>query len=152
MRERSAGLEYLTRGAELGERGLLITDQKTLDPAIDELVRRGLIFVLNPGARYFHLVAGPEDMIAIVEELRDYATRIDARRLVIDPISSLVKEPYAAWLTQPLFDALQALPIETMIVSALDSTEAEDHGGEERRVEGPGHHQLDVLGDRKLAQ
>ena len=152
MRERSAGLEYLTRGAELGERGLLITDQKTLDPAIDELVRRGLIFVLNPGARYFHLVAGPEDMIAIVEELRDYATRIDARRLVIDPLSCVIRQPYVAWLTQPLFNALQELPIDTMIVSALDAAEAQDHAGEQRRVEGTGHDQFDGVGDRKLAQ
>src|SRR5207237_10898546 len=130
----------------------LITDQENLDPAIDALVRRGLIFVLKPGARYFHLIAGPEDMIAIVEELRDYATGIDARRLVIDPLSALVRAPFAAWFTPPLFDALHALAIETMIVSALDSAEAEDHGGEERRVEGSSHHQLDVLGDRKVAQ
>ena len=152
VRERSAGIEFLTRGAEAGERVVLITDRKTLEPAIDEWIGRGQIFVLNPGGRYFHLITGPEDMIAIVEELRDYAGRIGARRLVIDPLSCLIRQPYVAWLTQPLFSALQKLPIDAMIVSALDAAEAEDHAGEQRRVEGTGHHQLDVLGDRKLAQ
>ena len=58
------GLQYLTRGLELHEPGVLITDQKpqsviaqahSIGFAIDESVRRGQLAILNPSGRYFDL-------------------------------------------------------------------------------------------------
>src|SRR5205085_4897563 len=73
------GLQYLTRGLELQEPGVLITDQKpenvlaqahSIGFAIEESVRRGQLAILNPSQRYFELVESPADVMAIVEELR----------------------------------------------------------------------------------
>src|ERR1043165_8645792 len=92
------GLQYLTRGLELQEPGVLITDQKPANVmaqahaigfAIGESVRRGQLAILNPSGRYFSLVETPADVMAIVDELFDYVKRIGARRLVIDPIYTL---------------------------------------------------------------
>src|SRR5947208_582139 len=75
------GLQYLTRGLELQEPGVLITDQKAQNViaqahaigfAIDESVRREQLAILNPSGRYFQLVESPADVMAIVEELFDY--------------------------------------------------------------------------------
>ena len=151
-RDRNAALQFLMRGIDHGERGVLITDQKPSGSPIDVLVERGDLIILNPGPRYFHLVGGPADMLAIVEELGDYVKRIGAKRLVIDPITTLVRAPFAEWLTTTLLDALDALPLTTMIVLPLEAAETEDHAGEERGVEGAAHHQFDAVSNRKLAK
>src|SRR5438128_2556369 len=87
------GLQYLTRGLELQEPGVLITDQRPANViaqahaigfAIEESVRRGQLAILNPSKRYFQLVESPADVMAIIEELFDYIRQIGARRLVID--------------------------------------------------------------------
>src|ERR1051326_5996318 len=87
------GLQYLTRGLELHEPGVLITDQKPANVIaqahaigfpIEESVKRGQLAILNPSQRYFELVESPSDVMAIVEELGDYIKNIGARRLVID--------------------------------------------------------------------
>src|SRR5712691_4989862 len=75
------GLQYLTRGLELQEPGILITDQKpenvlaqahSIGFAIEESVRRNQLSILNPSNRYFDLVETPADVMAIVEELGDF--------------------------------------------------------------------------------
>src|SRR5436305_5000087 len=87
------GLQYLTRGLELQEPAVLITDQKPANViaqahaigfTIEAAVKRGQLAILNPSQRYFELVESPADVMAIVEELGDYIKQIDARRLVND--------------------------------------------------------------------
>src|SRR5437660_5920522 len=99
------GLQYLTRGLELHEPGVLITDQKpqsviaqahSIGFAIDESVRRGQLAILNPSKRYFQLVESPADVMAIIEELLDYVKTIGGRRLVIDPVYTLINTTYSA--------------------------------------------------------
>jgi len=124
------GLQFLARGLELQEPGILITDQKpesVLEQArsiginIEESVRRGQLLILNPGSRYFELVESPVDVMAIVEELRDHIKRIDARRLVIDPVFTLINTLYsshfAVSLTQSLTNALEDLPVTTLLIA-----------------------------------
>jgi len=124
------GLQFLARGLELQEPGILITDRKpesVLEQArsiginIEESVRRGQLLILNPGSRYFELVESPVDVMAIVEELRDHIKRIDARRLVIDPVFTLINTLYsshfAVSLTQSLTNALEDLPVTTLLVA-----------------------------------
>src|SRR5437870_2023675 len=98
------GLQYLTRGLELHEPGVLITDQKPANVmaqaqaigfAIDEPIRCGQLAILNPSPRYFQLVNSPADVMAIVQELFDYVRRIGARRLVIDPVYTLINTSYS---------------------------------------------------------
>src|SRR5919206_189426 len=59
------GLQYLTRGLELQEPGVLITDQKpanvlaqaqALGFKIEDAVKREQLAILNPSQRYFELV------------------------------------------------------------------------------------------------
>src|SRR5438874_8620815 len=99
------GLQYLTRGLELQEPGVLITDQKpenvlaqahSIGFAIEESVRRGQLAILNPSQRYFELVESPADVMAIVEELGDYIKKLGARRLVIDPVYTLINTSYSS--------------------------------------------------------
>ncbi|HXH41009.1 MAG TPA: ATPase domain-containing protein [Thermoanaerobaculia bacterium] len=125
------GLQFLARGLELHEPGILITDQKpanVLEQAqaiglgIEESVRRGQLMILNPGSRYFELVESPVDVMAIVEELRDHIQRIGARRLVIDPVFTLINTLYsshfAVSLTQSLINALEDLPVTTLLIAS----------------------------------
>src|SRR6476620_4704845 len=127
------GLQYLTRGLELQEPGVLITDQKpenvlaqahSIGFAIEESVRRGQLSILNPSTRYFDLVESPADVMAIVEELGDYIKKIGARRLVIDPVYTLINTSYSAHfalsITQSLINALEDLPVTTLLIAAHD--------------------------------
>jgi len=113
------GLQYLTRGLELHEPGVLITDQKPANVIaqahaigfpIEESVKRGQLAILNPSQRYFELVESPADVMAIVEELGDYIKNIGARRLVIDPVYTLINTSYSSHfalsITQSLINAL----------------------------------------------
>lgn len=131
------GLQYLTRGLELQEPGVLITDQKpdnvlaqarSLGFPIDEAVKRGQLAILNPSQRYFELVESPADVMAIVEELGDYIKNIGARRLVIDPVYTLINTSYSAHfalsITQSLINALEDLPVTTLLVAG-DENDAE---------------------------
>src|SRR5207253_3197740 len=99
------GLQYLTRGLELHEPGVLITDQKpenviaqahAIGFPIEASVRRGQLAILNPSQHYFDLVESPADLLAIVEELGDYIQSIGALRLVIDPVFTLINTSYSA--------------------------------------------------------
>jgi len=123
------GLQYLTRGLELQEPGVLITDQKpeniiaqahAIGFAIEESVKRGQLAILNPSARYFELVESPADVMAIVEELGDTIKRLGARRLVIDPVYTLINTSYsshfAVSITQSLINALEDLPVTTLLI------------------------------------
>ncbi|PYQ60985.1 MAG: hypothetical protein DMF58_06450 [Acidobacteria bacterium] len=124
------GLQYLTRGLELQEPGVLITDQKpanviaqahSIGFAIDESVRRGQLAILNPSNRYFQLVESPADVMAIVDELLDYVKTIGGRRLVIDPVYTLINTTYSAHfalsITQSLLNALEDLPVTTLLIA-----------------------------------
>ena len=124
------GLQYLTRGLELQEPGILITDQKpesvlaqarSIGFAVDESVKRGQLTILNPSTRYFDLVESPADVMAIVEELGDTIKRIGARRLVVDPVFTLINTSYsshfALTITQSLINALEDLPVTTLLVA-----------------------------------
>jgi len=124
------GLQYLTRGLELQEPGVLITDQKpenviaqahSIGFAIEESVKRGQLAILNPSSRYFDLVESPADVMAIVEDLGDYIRRMDARRLVIDPVYTLINTSYsshfAVSITQSLINALEDLPVTTILIA-----------------------------------
>lgn len=124
------GLQYLTRGLELQEPGILITDQKpenvltqahSIGFAVEESVRRGQLSILNPSNRYFDLVESPADVMAIVEELGDHIKKLGARRLVIDPVFTLINTSYsshfAQTITQSLINALEDLPVTTLLVA-----------------------------------
>jgi len=128
------GLQYLTRGLELQEPGVLITDQKpenvlaqahSIGFAIEESVRRGQLAILNPSSRYFELVESPADVMAIVEELGDYIKKIGARRLVIDPVYTLINTSYSSHfalsITQSLINALEDLPVTTLLIASHDN-------------------------------
>ena len=131
------GLQFLTRGLEHEEPGILITDQKpekviaqakAIGFGIDEAITRNQLSILNPSSRYFDLVESPADVMAIVEELGDYVKRIGAKRVVIDPIYTLINTQYsshfAVTLTQSLFNALEDLPA-TVLLIAGDEDDAE---------------------------
>jgi KaiC/GvpD/RAD55 family RecA-like ATPase/DNA-binding response OmpR family regulator len=130
------GLQFLTRGLELQEPGLLITNQKpekiltqarSVGFAIDDAVRRNQLAILNPSDRYFDLVESPADVQAIVQELGDYVKQIGARRIVIDPVYTLINTHYsghfAVTLTQSLINALEDLPVTILLVA--DESNAE---------------------------
>ena len=125
-----AGLQFLTRGLEHQEPGILITDQKpenviaqarSIGFPIEEAIKRNQLSILNPSQRYFELVESPADVMAIVEELADYVKTIGARRLVIDPIYTLINTSYSAHfalsVTQSLINALEDLPTTTLLVA-----------------------------------
>ena len=124
------GLQFLTRGLEHQEPGILITDQKpesvvaqakSIGFPIEEAIKRNQLSILNPSGHYFDLVESPADVQAIVEELGDYVKRIGAKRLVIDPIYTLINTSYSAhfalMVTQSLMNALEELPTTTLLVA-----------------------------------
>src|ERR1051325_1806148 len=124
------GLQYLVRGLELQEPGVLITDQRpenvlaqasALGFNVEAAVKRGQLGILNPSQRYFELVESPADVLAIVAELGDYIQKTGARRLVIDPVSTLINTAYSAHfalsITQSLINALEDLPVTTLLVA-----------------------------------
>lgn len=130
------GLQFLTRGLEHQQPGVLITDQKPenvlaqargIGFAIDEAVKRGQLAILNPSDRYFALVESPADVMAIVEELGDLIKKIGARRLVIDPVYTLINTSYsshfATSITQSLTNALEDLPVTTVLIGDEDTPE-----------------------------
>lgn len=132
------GLQYLTRGLELQEPGVLITDQKpenvleqarSIGFAIEESVKRGQLTILNPSARYFELVESPADVLAIVEELGDLIKKVGARRLVVDPVFSLINTSYSAHfalaITQSMLNALEDLPVTTLLIAPHGDDNAE---------------------------
>lgn len=127
------GLQYLTRGLELQEPGILITDQKpenvvtqaqSVGFAVEESVRRGQLTILNPSDRYFDLVESPADVMAIIEELGDLIKAKGARRLVVDPVFTLINTQYsshfAQTITQSLINALEDLPVTTILIACSD--------------------------------
>lgn len=131
------GLQFLTRGLEHQEPGILITDQKpekvitqatAIGFKIEDAVRRNQLSILNPSGRYFDLVESPADVMAIVEELGDYVKRIGAKRVVIDPIYTLINTQYsshfALTLTQSMMNAMEDLPA-TVLLIAGDEDNAE---------------------------
>lgn len=131
------GLQFLARGLEHQEPGVMITDQKpesiiaqakAVGFPIEEAVKRNQLSILNPSTRYFDLVESPADVMAIVEELGDYVKRIGAKRLVIDPVYTLINTQYsshfALTLTQSLLNALEDLPT-TILLIAGDEDNAE---------------------------
>lgn len=132
------GLQYLTRGLELQEPGVLVTDQKPenviaqahgIGFAIEESVRRGQLSILNPSQRYFELVESPADVMAIVEELGDQVKKVGAKRLVIDPIFTLINTSYSSHfalaITQSLINALEDLPVTTVLIAPTGDDYAE---------------------------
>jgi KaiC/GvpD/RAD55 family RecA-like ATPase/DNA-binding response OmpR family regulator len=125
-----AGLQFLTRGLEHQEPGILITDQKpdnvmaqarSIGFQIEEAVKRNQLSILNPSGRYFELVESPADVMAIVDELGDYIKKIGAKRLVIDPIYTMINTSYsshfALTIAQSLINALEDLPVTTLLVA-----------------------------------
>lgn len=134
------GLQYLTRGLELQEPGVLITDQKPQNVvaqahgigfAIEESVKRGQLSILNPSQRYFELVESPADVMAIVEELGDHVKKLGAKRLVIDPVFTLINTSYSSHfalsITQSLINALEDLPVTTLLIAAHGDDYAENN-------------------------
>lgn len=131
------GLQFLARGLEHQEPGILITDQKpesvlaqakAVGFPIEEAVKRGQLAILNPSNRYFELVESPADVEAIVQELGDYAGQVNAKRIVIDPVNTLINTQYsshfAMTLTQSLLNALEDLS-QTILLIADDVDDAE---------------------------
>ena len=131
------GLQFLTRGLEHQEPGILITDQKpenvvaqakSIGFPIEEALKRNQLTILNPSQRYFDLVESPADVMAIAEELSDYIKTIGAQRLVIDPIYTLINTSYsshfALTITQSILNALEDLPLTTLLIAG-DEANAE---------------------------
>ncbi|HET7437698.1 MAG TPA: ATPase domain-containing protein [Thermoanaerobaculia bacterium] len=131
------GLQFLARGLEHQEPGVYITDQKperaiaqakAIGFPVDEAVKRNQLSILNPSNHYFELVESPADVMAIVEELGDYVKRIGAKRVVIDPIYTLINTQYsshfALTLTQSMMNALEDLQATVLLV-ASDEDNAE---------------------------
>jgi KaiC/GvpD/RAD55 family RecA-like ATPase/DNA-binding NarL/FixJ family response regulator len=129
-------LQFLARGLEHQEPGILITDQRpekaiaqatAVGFAVEDAVRRNQLAILNPSGRYFDLVESPADVMAIVEELGDYVKRIGAKRIVIDPIYTLINTQYsshfALTLTQSLLNALEELPATVLLVAGDDDND-----------------------------
>jgi KaiC/GvpD/RAD55 family RecA-like ATPase/DNA-binding response OmpR family regulator len=125
------GLQFLTRGLEQQEPAILITDQRpamllaqaaSIGFSLETAVARGQLVVLNPSSRYFELVESPADVMAIVDELRELITEVGARRLVIDPVFTLINTAYsshfAVSITQSLINALEDLPVTTILIAA----------------------------------
>ncbi len=130
------GLQFLTRGLDHQEPGMLITDQKPenvlaqargIGFGIDEAVKRGQLAILNPSNRYFELVESPADVMAIIDELGDLIRKIGARRLVIDPVYTLINTSFsshfATSITQSLVNALEDLPVTTVLIAEEDDPE-----------------------------
>ena len=124
------GLQFLSRGLEMNEPGILITDQKPQDVLVqaksigfplEEAVKRGHLTILNPSTRYFELVESPADVMAIMDELGDYIRKVDAKRLVIDPVYTLINTSYSSHfalsVTQSLMNALEELPVTTLLLA-----------------------------------
>ncbi|HUP63948.1 MAG TPA: ATPase domain-containing protein [Thermoanaerobaculia bacterium] len=124
------GLQFLVRGLEVHEPGILITDQrpenviaqaKSIGLPIDEPVQRGQLLILNPSKRYFELVESPADVMAIMDELSEYIRERGASRLVIDPVYTLINTTYsghfALTIGQSMMNALEELPVTTLIVA-----------------------------------
>lgn len=124
------GLQFLSRGLELHEPGILITDQKPQDVLVqassigfplEEAVKRGQLTILNPSTRYFELVESPADVMAIMDELNDYIKKVDAKRLVIDPVYTLINTSYSSHfalsVTQSLMNALEELPVTSLLLA-----------------------------------
>lgn len=133
------GFQFLSRGVELQEPGILITDQrpqkvfsqaKSIGFPLEEAARHDQLQVLNPSKRYFELVESPADVMAIIEEMSDYIRRVGARRLVIDPVYTLINTSYAPHfalsITQSLLNALEDLPVTTLLIAG--DPEAPEHG------------------------
>lgn len=129
-----AALQFLVRGLEHQENGLIVTDQKpenviaqatAVGFQIGDAIKRGQLTILNPSHRYFDLVESPADVMAIVDELGDYAAKIGAKRLVIDPVYTLINTSYsshfALTLTQSLLNALEDLGVTTVLVVGDDN-------------------------------
>lgn len=129
------GLQFLTRGLEHQEPGILITDRKpesvveqarSIGFPIMEAIKRGQLSILNPSQRYFDLVQSPADVQAIIEELGDYIRQIGAHRLVIDPIYTLINTSYSAhfamMVTQSLLNELEELPTTTLLLTNGDES------------------------------
>lgn len=124
------GMQFLTRGLELQEPGILVTDQKpenviaqakSIGFNVEEAIKRNQLSILNPSNRYFDLVESPADVMAIVDELGDYIRKIGAKRLVVDPIFALINTSYsshfALTITQSLLNALEDLPTTTLLIA-----------------------------------
>ena len=64
--------------------------------------------------------------MAIVEELADHIRHLGARRLVIDPVYTLINTSYsshfAVSITQSLLNALEDLPVTTLLVAGDESS------------------------------
>src|SRR5256885_12334446 len=73
------------------------------------MIRRPPRSTLFPYTTLFRSVESPADILAIVEELGDYIGKFGARRLVIDPIFTLINTSYsshfALTITQSLLNA-----------------------------------------------
>lgn len=124
------GVQYLARGLEQQEPGILITDQKPANVIaqaqaigfpIEAAVKRGQLVILNPSSHYFDLVESPADVMAIVAELHDLINEVGAKRLVIDPVFTLINTAYSSHfalsITQSLINALEDLPVTTLLLT-----------------------------------
>lgn len=132
------GLQFLTRGLELHEPGVLITDQKpenvlaqarSIGFALQEPVTRGQFSILNPSRKFVESIESPADVVAIVEELGDHIRKAGARRLVVDPVYALINTSYssnfALSIAQSLINALEDLPVTTLLTAPHDDHAAE---------------------------
>ena len=131
------GIQFLARGLELGDTGVLITNRKpedlltqaaTLGFPLDDAVSRGQLKILNPSNRYFELVESPADVMAIMDELGDYIRESGAKRLVVDTIHSLINTTYSGHftmtITQSIANAFEELPVTTLLIGG-DEQDAE---------------------------
>lgn len=128
-----AALQFVARGLDLGEPAVWVTNRapesllaqaRSIGFQLDEAVKRGQLLILKTSDRYFDLVETPADVSAIIEELSDHAREAGVRRLVIDPLYSLVNTTYsthfAISLAQSLLNGLEELGVTTFLIGSDD--------------------------------
>src|SRR5258708_28050957 len=115
---------------------MIITDQKPenvlaqargIGFGIDGAVKCCPLAILIPSNRSLELGEIPADVMAIIDELGDLIRKIGARRLVIDPVYTLINTSFsshfATSITQSLVNALEDLPVTTVLIAEEDDPE-----------------------------
>lgn len=137
-------LQFLYEGIRRGESGLYLTDEKprdlifqgeSLGMDLGGAIEENNLCFLEIADDYANLVDRNTDVLALVDNLRGYLERINARRLVIDTIESLTSlnqsQQFIQGFTGSLLNFLSEFRITTFLV---DSSQENDPDNWKRRL------------------